>query len=454
MSKRVIVIGGGIAGLSAAWDLHKKGHKVRVLESEPVAGGRMRGLYWNNRWFDLGAVQVSNKDKELHAIAHELGLTPRMQPYKGGIVDYEMWRDDRQKAYYFDSAKVSTSGMKYGALSVSGKMRCLKILPDVLKQFGINKKCNVNSADTHTAAWADDESLETWLSRENPDLLEYFFEPWWEKMLSQPPHLVSKGVPLFCVTHHSGASTWTWDEGVSLIPRTLASKMDVVTNAIVTRFDVSKRPYEVEYSVGGETRKETADAVVIATQGNKVLNFMKGLDDWRQKYFENIQYKPYDRLYLKLKKKIKPFGTNYRYWSRKDEPELMMMAMGNMVEPKVDDGSFFMFGKLRSWPMERLRLNGYSDRDALEYNREACIRRVPELADQIEDEFIWRGYGNSALACFPPGHLKANNQLLYELPPISGVEFCGDYTSFTTTGSACASGLRAAKRIADRMAGS
>ncbi len=452
MSKRVIVIGGGIAGLSAAWDLQKKGYKVRVLESEPVAGGRMRSLKWNNHWFDLGAVQVSNKEVELHAVANELGLTPRMQPYKGGKVDFEMWRDDRQKAYYFDSARIATSGAAYGALSWAGKMRCLKLLPDVIKQFRVNKKYKVSSSDTHLAAWADDESMETWLSRENQDLLEYFFEPWWEKMLTQPPHLVTKAIALFCVTHHSGATTWTWDEGVALVPRTMASKLDVVTNAVVTSFDVSKRPYEIEYSVGGETRKETADGVVVATPGNKVLNFLKGLDDWRQKYFENVQYKPYDRLYLKLKKKVKPFGVNYRYWCRNDDPELMMMGAGDMIQPKEDDGSMFMFGKLRGWPQERMRMNGYTERDVLEYTRNTCLRRVPELRDNIEDEFIWRGYGNSALACFPPGQLKANNKLLYELPPIPGVDFCGDYTSFTTTGSASSSGFRAGRRVAEQLA--
>src|SRR5687767_4735983 len=41
---RVLIVGGGIAGLSAAWRLHKRGfHDFVVLEMENTAGG-------NSRW--------------------------------------------------------------------------------------------------------------------------------------------------------------------------------------------------------------------------------------------------------------------------------------------------------------------------------------------------------------------------------------------------------------------
>src|SRR5258705_170231 len=37
--KRAVVVGGGIAGLSAAWELHRAGARVTVLESRPRLGG-------------------------------------------------------------------------------------------------------------------------------------------------------------------------------------------------------------------------------------------------------------------------------------------------------------------------------------------------------------------------------------------------------------------------------
>src|SRR3972149_5061140 len=41
-SPRVIVVGGGVAGLTAAYALSKRGLAVQVLEREAVPGGRMR----------------------------------------------------------------------------------------------------------------------------------------------------------------------------------------------------------------------------------------------------------------------------------------------------------------------------------------------------------------------------------------------------------------------------
>lgn len=39
--KKVAVIGGGVAGLSAAWRLARKGHEVTVYEADDRMGGKL-----------------------------------------------------------------------------------------------------------------------------------------------------------------------------------------------------------------------------------------------------------------------------------------------------------------------------------------------------------------------------------------------------------------------------
>jgi heterodisulfide reductase subunit A len=45
VKQAALVIGGGIAGLSAALDIAKAGHKVYLVEKEPSVGGMMAQLY-------------------------------------------------------------------------------------------------------------------------------------------------------------------------------------------------------------------------------------------------------------------------------------------------------------------------------------------------------------------------------------------------------------------------
>jgi len=49
----VVVVGGGIAGLAAAW--HLRGHDVRVLEASSRLGGRLRSEPRGEVWLNFGA---------------------------------------------------------------------------------------------------------------------------------------------------------------------------------------------------------------------------------------------------------------------------------------------------------------------------------------------------------------------------------------------------------------
>jgi len=66
--KRVIVIGAGPAGLSAAWELTKAGHEVIVLERDPTqVGGLAKTLSYQGFRFDIGAHRFFSKNREITA---------------------------------------------------------------------------------------------------------------------------------------------------------------------------------------------------------------------------------------------------------------------------------------------------------------------------------------------------------------------------------------------------
>src|SRR3990167_1811311 len=52
--KQVVVLGGGLAGLSAGYELVKAGHEVTLIEKEPRVGGLARTIEKNGFRFDTG----------------------------------------------------------------------------------------------------------------------------------------------------------------------------------------------------------------------------------------------------------------------------------------------------------------------------------------------------------------------------------------------------------------
>jgi len=83
--KIAIVIGAGIAGLTAAYQLQKKGHDVLVLEARNTPGGRMSTVDWEGFKVDVGAKFVTSSDKTLLALVDEIGLTDQLVREEDGL---------------------------------------------------------------------------------------------------------------------------------------------------------------------------------------------------------------------------------------------------------------------------------------------------------------------------------------------------------------------------------
>ena len=80
----VVVVGAGIAGLSAARELQRSGASVAVLEARERIGGRahsVQGL--EGQTIDLGAQFIGDSQKRISALADEAGLT-RVKPFDQG----------------------------------------------------------------------------------------------------------------------------------------------------------------------------------------------------------------------------------------------------------------------------------------------------------------------------------------------------------------------------------
>jgi len=70
--KRVVVIGGGPAGLTAAYELTRHGEEPVVLEQREIVGGLSRTESYRNFHFDMGGHRFFTKSHEVNRMWHEV----------------------------------------------------------------------------------------------------------------------------------------------------------------------------------------------------------------------------------------------------------------------------------------------------------------------------------------------------------------------------------------------
>jgi monoamine oxidase len=78
VDEEVVVVGAGIAGLTAAWRLRQAGVPVRVIEPASRVGGRMfslRNHFSDGQVIELGGELIDSDHVRIRALAQELGLT-------------------------------------------------------------------------------------------------------------------------------------------------------------------------------------------------------------------------------------------------------------------------------------------------------------------------------------------------------------------------------------------
>jgi oxygen-dependent protoporphyrinogen oxidase len=80
--QRIVVVGGGFAGLAAAWRLQQSGHSVQLLERRPRAGGRIASDWVDGFCLDTTVQVSSTANRHLMQLIGELELGDQLLPLR------------------------------------------------------------------------------------------------------------------------------------------------------------------------------------------------------------------------------------------------------------------------------------------------------------------------------------------------------------------------------------
>lgn len=157
----VAIVGGGIAGLTAAWRLRQAGVQARVYEAQERFGGRMlslRGHFADDQVVELGGELIDTGHVRIRKLAAEMGVE----------LDDLLDGDDDHEAWFFDGRAIDEKALVEAFQPVAAAVeRDLALLgEDMLDYRGESPATFVHAQRLDRmsiAQWLDAESVSGWL---------------------------------------------------------------------------------------------------------------------------------------------------------------------------------------------------------------------------------------------------------------------------------------------------
>ncbi len=249
---RVIVVGGGIAGLVAACELDRNGAEVVVLESASRVGGRMLSDARRGYLMDAGAQFLSSAYPMLSGLIDELGIGHELveTARSVGVV-----RDGKIHRFRHDRPL---------SLLFGGLLRLGEWLPLAFGGLTLARATRKLPLNDYSAWRAfDDELAASWSNRHfGKAVTDFLLEPLLEALYFQSPAETSRALAMAVLAFGArNARTLTLTSGIGRLPALLAERLDVRLDSRVDRLSLDDKGV----TVGVDTQEYRAGRVILAT---------------------------------------------------------------------------------------------------------------------------------------------------------------------------------------------
>lgn len=222
--QQILVIGAGIAGLTAAHDLQQAGHQVRVLEAAAHHGGRMMSHRLGENYADCGAQFLIRNYQEIFRLLGETGL-------EQDLIAFEPWFWDASKGRAIEfNINDPVQAFFSGILSWKTRLTCG---PKLAAWFYRLQKYSSNDY----SAWRafDDDLAVRWLRQDfNQEIIDTVLDPIIESFYFQKTKRFSKAAACALIQQFK-QPCYTLKRGLGSLPDALAQNLEIHYQSPVQR---------------------------------------------------------------------------------------------------------------------------------------------------------------------------------------------------------------------------
>ena len=449
-AKRVVIVGGGFAGLSAAYTLMKRGITPLLLEAKDRVGGRGSGERVDGFSLDMGAFVFTSTYDTAFRICEELGLPLVPSQMKFGHYRNGRWVTTTPDQSLWNFIRHLRTAMAMGFLSPSGMRAGFKVMRQIRQQADFMSF----ASDSPLAQIDDDESFGDYLERLRvPKKLQVTLKGPLDMILGDP---LPAGQALMRAyigetMLHSGKVCMP-ERGIGSLSQALATACsDAIRISTPVRRIVVADGKVTGVVVDGETIE--ADAVICAVPGTKVPDLIPDLPEETRRALSTVSYSTGCRVVIGLDHSPLPPGWHGALFPEDDDTPLLLnrTAFLPACAPPGKSILDLLIGRDRAKELIPL------DDDEIKQHMLGAARgkAPPGSALPGDDEgLFYRVYRwEEALCMGTPGMLAAVANIPWQLAGrIDNLFLAGDYMAVPSVNGALSSGQSAAIEVADLLA--
>ncbi len=449
-AERVVIVGGGFAGLSAAYTLKKQGITPVLLEAGERAGGRGMGERVDGFSLDMGAFVFTSTYDTAFRICEELGMPLVASQMRFGHLRGGRWVTTMPDQTFWSFLRQLPSAMAMGFLSPAGMRAGIR----VMRQMHHEEDYLSFASNSRLAEIDDQESYGDYLERMGvPEKLRVTMGGPLEMVLGD---VEPAGQALMRAyigeTMLSSGRVYMPERGIGSLSEALAEICsDAIRVSTPARRIVVADGRATSVVVDGEIIE--ADAVICAVPGTKVPDLIPGLPEATRRALGTVNYSTGCRVVIGMDHSPLPPGWHGALYPEDDDTPLLLdrSAFLPACAPRGKSILDLLIGRDRARDLILLE-----DEEIKRRMLGAARRKAPPGSALPGDHegLFYRVYRwEEALCMGTPGMLAALAKIPEQLAgSIDNLFLAGDYMGIPSVNGALSSGQRAATEAADLLA--